>query len=242
MSALLDLGAGRCVVSGLELARELVAAGVPVVVCTPSAKPDKEFDYPPSWQTITAAESARMLNRYRPGVDALLMIGGNGVDVVDVDTKDGAKLTDLPPFRRYGMHRTPTGGYHLLVPSTGIAKISPFAAHGKHIGDYCGGTRDGGGRLGAFLPGSTRPKYPGRNYTVEEPLDLAALLDSNPDDDLVSILIAAGGTTVGTPGKAAVADEEVQQFLTDHALLTKPCTYGRNAVAGGLGGGHRTPR
>ena len=35
---------------------------------------------------------------------------------------------------------------------------------GKHIGDYIGGTAAGGGRMLAFLPGSARPKYAGRDY------------------------------------------------------------------------------
>ena len=122
------------------------------------------------------------------------MVGGHGVDVVDADTKADGSVENLPPFRSFGQIRTPSGGAHYYVRSTGLAKISPLTTSAGHVGDYVGGTPDGGGRLLAYLPGSTRPSYPGAGYTVQVPLDLVALLEHDPDDGLVSALLACGGT------------------------------------------------
>ena len=79
---------------------------------------------------------------------------------MDVDSKVGGSVENMPPFRRFGRHRTPSGGHHDLVRSTGLGQLSPLDVAGRHVGDYCGGTTDGGSRRLVYLPGSTRPKYP----------------------------------------------------------------------------------
>ncbi|WP_324276824.1 hypothetical protein [Blastococcus brunescens] len=129
------------------------------------------------------------------------MVGGHGVDVVDVDTKDDGSVGHLPPFRSFGIHTTPSGGRHYLVRSTGIGKISPLATSAGHVGDYVGGTPNGGSRLLAFLPGSTRPKYPDAGYGIEQPVDLDELFDCGPDDDLIGALVHAGGSREGCRGE-----------------------------------------
>lgn len=221
---------------GRELAQSLIDHGIPVVVCRPNpawapGSDAPELFTPKGWNTVTAADCD--LSTFRPGVDALAMVGGHGVDAVDVDTKDGGSVEHLPAFRRFGRHRTPSGGHHDVVVSTGVGKLSPLVVNGRHVGDYVGGTSGGGGRLLAYLPGSTRPKYPGLSYVVEEPLDLDALLDSEPDDDLVNALIGAGGTFAGEAGKPAASPAEVVAFMAAHAVVHgEPCHYGRAALAG----------
>lgn len=220
----------------LELARGLLAVGVPVVVCRPnpdwqpgSTAPDV---LPPAgWNTISANEVG--LSTFRPGVDTLAMVGGHGVDVVDIDSKAGASPDDLPAFAYYGLHRTPSGGWHYLVPSTGYAKLSPFIVDGKAVGDYVGGTVHGGGRMLAYLPGSTRPKYAGQPYTVEHPLSLGAVTSSDPDPVLLELLDAAHGRRDTLPGSAARSSADVDAFLTAHQD-GHHCRYGRTAVAGML--------
>lgn len=219
-----------------ELATELLAAGVPVVVCTPDSRwspgsARSDVLPPADWSVTTAAECD--LSRYRPGVDTLAMVGGHGVDVVDVDSKVAGTVDNLPPFRSFGQVRTPSGGAHYYVRSTGIGKLSPLTTSAGHVGDYVGGTPQSGGRLLAYLPGSSRPRYPGAGYEVVVPLDLAALLEHDPDDDLVSALLACGGTRNGMPGKPAARWAEVRTFLAGHSELPEsPCHYGRTAVAG----------
>lgn len=221
--------------SDLDFAEQLLAVGVPVVVCTPNpawSPGSKVADVlpPVGWSTITAAECD--LSGYRPGVDTLAMAGGHGVDVVDVDTKDDGSVEHLPSFRSFGHVRTPSGGSHYYVVSTGIKKISPLTTNAGHVGDYVGGTVDGGGRLLAFLPGSTRPKYGAAGYEVVVPLDLAALVEHDPDDDLIGALLACGGSRDGLPGKPAARWGEVRTFLAQHSEVRGECRYGRAVLAG----------
>jgi hypothetical protein len=221
--------------AGVGLARELLAAGIPIVICRPRPgwkHGDTKLDVlpPAGWSVITAAECD--LSRYRAGIDTLAMVGGHGIDVVDSDPKNGGSLDNMPPFRRFGRNRTPSGGTHDFVRSTGIGKISPLTTSAGHVGDYVGGTAQGGGRLLAFLPGSSRPKYPDAAYEVIEALDLHALLESDPDEDLVNVLDACGGTRAGLPGEPAAKLAEVRAFLAEHsAEPLQECAYGRAAMA-----------
>ena len=224
----------------LILAAELIDRGVPVVVCKPKRgyRPGDHTDLvaPTGWSTITAAECN--LSSFRPGKDALALVGGHGVDLVDVDAKVGANPQMLPEFTRFGMTRTPSGGWHLWVPSTGMKKLSPLIVDGRPVGDYVGGNAAGAGRLLGYLPGSTRPKYPAGHYTIEEPIDLDALFDSDPDTDLVAMLRDAGGTTQGDAAHKAVTDVEVQKFLDEHRHpYAAICEYGRAAMTGILQAG-----
>jgi hypothetical protein len=176
----------------IAAAQALIDHGFPVVVCRPNPRwcPDgdapgePELFHPAGWQTITA--DACDLSGFRPGIDTLALVAGHGLDAVDVDSKAGGSVERLPPFRRFGRNRSPSGRHHDFVRSTGIGQLSPLNVHGHHVGDFCGGTRGGYGRRLIYLPGSTRPKYPDAHYEVEEPLDLDALVESEPDDDLVA--------------------------------------------------------
>ena len=153
------------------LASRLLDAGIPVIVCKPNPnwQPGTQLpDVLPAkgWATITADEARERIKDYRPGIDTLAMVGGHGIDILDVDTKNpGVSFNDLPvEARDYGITLSPSGGAHFPVPSTGYGKGALNVA-GKHIGDYIGGTSSGGGRMLAFLPGSARPKYAGRGTT-----------------------------------------------------------------------------
>lgn len=241
----------QAAMTALGLARVLLAAGIPVIVATPhrhrtgcpagctrqhehrkscAENCQQELDFPTGWQKVTAPECD--LSKFRPGVDALAMVCGHGLDVVDLDTKiDGVTLVLLPKFQHFGIHRTPSGGFHLLVPSTGLGKGELKDASGKVIGDYCGGTVEGGGRHLAFLPGSTRPKYPGLSYEPEDGgWDVAAALDSKPDDRLVDYLVGTCRlSTEAKPGKGNATTAEVAQFRADFGDV-EACNYGASAL------------
>lgn len=221
--------------NALELAHDLIARGIPVIVCRPNTKwtpGSSDADVKPvltGWTTVTAAECD--LTKFRPGKDALALVGGQGIDLVDVDAKIGVTLDDLPTFTTYGRTLTPSGGWHLWVPSTGFNQLSPLIVAGKAVGDYVGGNAQGGSRRLGYLPGSTRPKYPDGAYTIDQPLDLDALLDSNPDDELVAMLLSAGGRKDGNPGDKATTSKELRKFLelyeNQHIKL---CSDGRAAI------------
>ena len=121
----------------------------------------KEFWLPKQWQR-TIADCAPIDRWSASGADdgALCMVCGVVLDVVDVDTKNGA---DVEVERRalidfgvaiLGESRTPSRGRHFLVVSTGIG------SSGKKVNgvDYKGGRSDGTGRGFAYLPGTGRPR------------------------------------------------------------------------------------
>lgn len=211
----------------------LLAHGVPVVVCTPNPRwapgaKIADLEHPAGWSTITAEECD--ISAYRPGVDALAMVSGHGVDAVDVDTKAGGSTKNLPPFRYFGITVTPSGGAHFYVRSTGIGKLSPLTTSSGHVGDYAGGTPGGGGRMLVYLPGSTRPKYPGRPYDIIQTADLDTLLEHDPDDDLIAALIGAGGNRNSQPGNRAARWADVRAWRAEHDQAAT-CPYGRSTVA-----------
>lgn len=231
---------GAYSVNAVIYAQGFIDRGVPVVVCQPCpgfgspgtcdrhADGSEELHRPSGWNTITA--DLCDLGAYLPGESVLALVGGHGVDVVDVDTKVNGSVDNLPPFKFFGEHRTPSGGGHYLVRTSGIAKISPLDTSAGHVGDYVGGTATGGGRLLAYMPGSTRPKYPGAGYEIVTPMDWEVWDESEPDDGLVSALLGAGGTFDGGSGRQAVRVAELEAFRASHADVVG-CKYGRNAVA-----------
>ena len=210
----------------------LLDAGIPVIVCRPNPawKPgSKVADVIPAssgWAGVTVEQARKDIAKYRPGVDTLAMVGGHGIDVLDLDTKfDGVTESDLPDeLKTYGRTMTPSGGFHFPVPSTGHAKGSLKVA-GKTIGDYVGGTVDGGSRLLAYLPGSSRPKYHGAGYVELVEWDIVRLLEDEPSPMLLGMLDDSNLSRDGAAGKPAAARTECTAFLADHSGAAT-CRYG----------------
>ena len=224
--------------AAVTLAIDLINHGIPVVVCQPNphwspGAACADLIPPKGWAVITAEECRPRLADYRPGVSTLAMVGGHGVDAVDVDPKAGGSVDNMPGFRHYGVHLTPSGGKHYLVRSTGVAKISPLTTSAGHVGDYIGGTAQGASRALLYLPGSARPKYPCATYDIEHLVHLDLLLDEEPDHELIAALEGAGGRRTGSPGRPAMRLAEVEDFLASHAAPSEPaCLYGRNVSKG----------
>ncbi len=217
--------------SANPIADRLLDANVPVVVCRPNPKwfpgcDEGDVLPPKGWNRVTAEQARPRLDRFRPGIDALAMVGGHGIDVLDVDVKDGARLGDVPPeLTGYGLTITPSAGGHFPVPSTGYGK-GTLRIGGKHIGDYVGGTVHRSGRLLAFLPGSTRRKYPNSGYTEVNEWDIERLTADSPSDLLIDILEASGLSPEGTPPNEAAASAAVLEFLEDNHDNGR-CGWGR---------------
>ena len=216
----------------------LLDAGIPVIVCRPHEHHDQcrdgcaqELTPQTGWQTITADQARQLIGKYRPGTDTLAMVGGHGIDVLDVDAKANASAAWVPAeLQQWGCTITPSGGWHFPVPSTGYGKGDLIIA-GRHVGDYVGGTLAGGGRLLCFLPGSSRPRYPRGGYLEAVRWDIDRLLDDTVPDLLVGILDAAGLSRSATPGKQAVSRAEVVRFLENHREQLA-CAYGAAALYG----------
>lgn len=122
--------------AGLDAARELVRLGCPVGVATPALDQRGEwwqsggvggtgYWIPKDWEHTPAALTT--LNRYRRG-DALFMVTGHGLDVLDIDPRNGGD-NDLAELERLGLvppslarAATPSGGEHRFLAPFGVRK------------------------------------------------------------------------------------------------------------------------
>lgn len=221
---------------GTALARRLLAYGIPVVVLTPQSGwkigDPSDLHTPKGWNRVSAAKASEDIDTFRPGIDTLAMVAGHGLDVIDIDSKDGGDISMLPEgLDILGIHRTPSGGWHVFIRSTGISKISPLfdRSTGAKIGDYCGGTTSGKGRMLAYLPGSWRPKYDGKDYTVEQPIDFDRI--AGPVDPVaLSWLFENGGTTGGEQAAEADASGAAAWLRTLPPVPVNQCGYGAKIV------------
>ena len=123
-----------------------------------------EVGFPTGWQHTDLHDSN--LDQADLGC-AFGILGGHGVDVIDVDPRNGGDVdevrAELLAFKVpiIAISSTPGGGAHFYISSTGRAKkinIAPGV-------DYIGGTPAGTGRGFVFAPGTSRPTYPNREYT-----------------------------------------------------------------------------
>jgi hypothetical protein len=191
-----------------------------------------EFLLPDAWQRIRAGQpSHNWINRWKPGM-ALCGVTGVVFDVLDVDPRNGGKagiaqIADdlewdskgLGP-RPYGTARTPSGGEHILIGRTGIAKTSKAA---KGV-DLQAGKSDGEGRGFVYLAPTERVAKAGPNdgeltpYVWElAPGGFAQL--SQPDAGLVALaeyVTAKRGVrkvkAVTTLAAGTVLDEDALAF------------------------------
>ena len=154
----------------LGYARRFVEAGCPVILLKASNDPSGEFRFPSGWDSATPGQAwADVEAGFESGQDALALVSGWGVDGADFDAKLAGAVDTFGErgLAFLALHRTPSGGLHYIVPATGMASRNGVDFDGRPFGDWRGGTDSGGGRGLLFLPGSTRPKYPGGEYTVE---------------------------------------------------------------------------
>jgi Bifunctional DNA primase/polymerase, N-terminal len=167
-STLLDAPASGNAMADLDVARRLVAMGVPVfrAQLSPDGSPLR-----PGWQFIEP--DIAEVEHWRPGL-ALCATGGIVFDVLDVDPRHGgivslgrllAELGDNQP-EVYAKVQTPSGGWHYWIAALGIGKHVNFGRHSFGGGlDLQGGRPNGGSRGLAFLPPTIRP-----SKVTDEPL------------------------------------------------------------------------
>jgi len=126
----------------LDIARDLIRMGAPVFVAK-KCQPDcplhhgqgsiSGYDLPARWQLTPIDEST--LGRYEPG-DALGMVGGYALDVIDVDPQNKGTLIGKPALPRvYGEVATPSGGKHYIIASLGVPKGEVFPGIDLQAGD-----------------------------------------------------------------------------------------------------------
>lgn len=148
----------------LDEARRLIRLGCPVGVARPALGRNGTWD--PSWGTggtgywipegwEDTSVDLGTLDRYRWG-DALFMVTGHRLDVLDIDPRNGGD-DDLAELERRGIippvvarAATPSGGQHLYVAPLGVRKTKRGGV------DLQAGDTDGQGRGFVFLPGTVR--------------------------------------------------------------------------------------
>lgn len=133
----------------LAIARKLAEAGIPLFLANP-ADNKTGFVPPAGWQNTVADPS--IVDSWRPGL-ALCAVMGHGLDLVDIDPRNGGELNDeIGAVNCYGIALTPSGGAHIYIKSLGAgSRDNLFPGV-----DIKGGRADGGGRGFAFIAPTVR--------------------------------------------------------------------------------------
>jgi hypothetical protein len=117
------------IAEALDIARDLIKAGVPVFAAAPNPERPGEYFLPKDWQNTVPSEV--WLERWRPGW-ALAAVGGHAADFLDIDPRNGGResekeLTLQGQFpRSFGQQSTPSGGTHHVLTPTGERKATDF--------------------------------------------------------------------------------------------------------------------
>jgi hypothetical protein len=133
----------------------LAAGGIPVLVCYPDPKGigtgDTGYWLPKGWQNTKA--DPKYVDMWQPG-RALVAVMGCGIDLIDVDPRNGGDINALNGALPivYAEASTPSGGRHHFIKSLGI---------GSHDGflpgiDLKAGTDDGHDHGFAFIAPTVR--------------------------------------------------------------------------------------
>jgi hypothetical protein len=150
--------------SALQIAHTLADLGMPVFALHRDSLTG-EFLQRPDWQhTKPGQVSHNWINQWRPGM-ALCGVTGVAFDVIDIDPRNGGlegarelaagtgwHEATVAPWREYGRARTPSGGEHILIGRTHIAKTSKAA---KGV-DLQAGDDQGNGRGFVYLAPTER--------------------------------------------------------------------------------------
>lgn len=168
------------VAKALNTAALLAHQGVPIFLATWDHERG-DFIPPTGWQNTEPDPT--VVNQWRPEL-ALCAVTGCGLDVIDVDPRNGGELGALIELglpTSYGLSTTPSGGAHSYIRSLGIAKhtnVWPGI-------DVQAGTPDGTGRGFVFLPPTIRySKADGQPtpYRWTQPLDVQRWWDAASSD------------------------------------------------------------
>jgi hypothetical protein len=185
----------------LKVARALATAGIPVFVA-PEDWPEVRSAAVKGWQTTTP--NPAYVDAWQPR-KRLCAVMGHGLDLVDLDTRNGgdvAKLNGGMPTV-YGVASTPSGGWHGFIKSLGVR-----SRDGVLPGiDVKAGDAQGQGRGFAFIAPTVKPsKVTGelRAYQWVRTPDLDALMraaDDRSGEKLAAMVRAAHGSTRGGQGE-----------------------------------------
>lgn len=220
--------------AGHALALELIGLGITVISLPRALKgEDGEYVWPARYTEWLA--DVKHVAKWKAG-HGLAMIGGHGLDGIDVDTKHGASVdAERARLLKHGVLilgevRTPSGGAHFYVLSSGLRSTNGGKVSEGGTGvDTRMGAQDGQGRGPLFMPGTFRPKYGGLGYTWVQPLDLEYVRACLGDPELrltqtmaITAYMAEIGalrpTRKSVPTVAPVSAEPISPVLLSQAL------------------------
>jgi hypothetical protein len=172
------------IATALDIARDLIKAGVPLFLAKPDPASESGYTPPPGWPTSTPLLD--IVDRWRPGW-ALCAVGGHICDFVDVDPRNGGDV-DEAGLRNakiwptsYGRAATPSGGTHDIIAPLhiGKGKVTPGI-------DLQGGSPDGTSRGFVFIAPTVRvSKVDGARrayrWIINPAMDILA--EESGDDD-----------------------------------------------------------
>jgi hypothetical protein len=173
--------------NALSIARQLAAAGIPIFVAYPDSSAPTGYRLPSGWQRVIA--DTAVVVSWRPGM-ALCAVMGHGLDLVDIDPRNGgdpATLDGEMPIS-YGCATTPSEGVHSFIKSLGVRSCDNIVAGI----DIKAGNSTGEGRGFAFIAPTERvSKVDGvkRPYEWIRPPDLDRLNAEGPQDDSGKALV-----------------------------------------------------
>jgi Family of unknown function (DUF6941) len=170
----------------LDVARGMAAAGVPIFVAYPDPAQPAGYRLPGRWQATSA--NPAYADAWKPG-RALCAVMGQGLDLIDIDPRNGGDLAGLDELlpEVYAAAATPSGGMHLFVKSLGVRSLDDVL---PGI-DVKAGDPEGNGRGFAFIAPTVRV-----SKTTGERV---AYCWTSPDIDLLERLKNAAGDTSGAP-------------------------------------------
>jgi len=195
------------VAEALAVARDLVAAGVPVFVAPPSTANSTGFALPKRWETATPTVDA--VDRWREGW-ALCAVMGYTLDAVDVDPRHGGDISrdqlqaaiTWPTV--YATAATPSGGIHELIAATGAGSRDGF----RPGLDLKSGRADGTGRGFVFIAPTVRASKTTGELTAYQwkSVDVSHLPDHDDSGQALAAVVAEAKTTTAD-NRSATADE-----------------------------------
>lgn len=226
----------------LDVTRELIKRGAPVFIATPILDDDGAwvpdagaggYKMPNGWQRTKPDPG--IVDLWQPG-EALCMVTGVVLDVVDIDTHKGGSADAVPFFLSLGCADTPSGGKHEFVAPLHVRSLDGTAPGV----DVKSGLPDGEGRGFVFLaPTRKLSKVTGElaEYVWCNELYLDAI-DGKPDEANaeLSALINSRRAFVATTYEGPVyADLDEDQRADADLYVIDQVTYWRSKLAEAAG-------
>ncbi|MEZ0342148.1 AAA family ATPase [Mycobacterium sp. pV006] len=180
-----------------------------------------EFTRPSGWQSLRPDGNAARLKEWRPGMALCLNTGGLPA-VVDVDPRNGGDIDKVRKLladlgvRIFAEVTTPGGGKHFYVAGHPDLRTVHSTEKNERLPGFPGVDIQGPG-ANVFLPGTRRPKWGNRGYTVESNDLLALTAEGDPDGAERLMQWAAEQTATRVRKQAAQRNGDATEFEFDVA-------------------------